>query len=196
MAGMDERSTVTSNLPVPDPTVLTTQLVNTALGSFEKLINARLGAMDKATALVAGEIAGIPDEIDRRVGHLRELNEERFHSIATQFAERDIRSEQLARSSAAALEAALKASKELGVAQSEASVQANAKTEVAFSQQIKALEDKIEVINRRLDRGGGHEEGAAAVKTERRLDMGAVATLGALVVAVAAVITTIIIATL
>ena len=73
-----------------------------------------------------------------------------------------------------ALRAALQSAKELTGAQGEANKEANAKTEITFGQQIKAVEDKIEVINRRLDTGQGAQEGTVTQRTEQRLNIGAI----------------------
>jgi hypothetical protein len=173
--------TVTGNLPVPDPTVLTQQAVDRAtavydgkLAAFRDVVEVRLSGMDRATELVARDIAAIPGMISTSVGHLRELYEVKFEGIAQQLVERDVRAAGLQQAGTDALAAAFRAAKELGIAQNEAGAQANAKTEVAVGQQIKALTDKIDVINGRLDRGEAFGQGGQVAKTERRLDTGQV----------------------
>jgi hypothetical protein len=182
-------------VPVPDPTERTTrelrrelatqrEILEAQMQSFVEAMRARLDAMDVANELRLAEFRQIPESIREQVAHLRELTDERFASIALQFKERDERATQLAKSQADALEAALRAAKELNAAQGESNKEANAKTEVTFGQQIKAVEDKIEVINRRLDTGQGSAEGATAQRADTRLNMGAVVGWGLFLISV------------
>src|ERR1022692_910884 len=169
------------SVPVPDPTRLSTEALNAAkaqwrldLEALRELLEIRLTGMDRATQLVAGQAHGLPGQTREQIDHLKELHEERFASIALQFRERDERSTQLAKTQEEALRAALQSAKELTGAQGEANKEANAKTEITFGQQIKAVEDKIEVINRRLDTGQGAQEGTVTQRTEQRLNIGAI----------------------
>ena len=88
--------------PVPDPTTLTTQALDKALLGLEKLIEARLNAMDGATKLLQARADKVPSEVDTKVGHLQALHEEKFRSIALQFQEWDKRSAQILADSKAA----------------------------------------------------------------------------------------------
>jgi len=49
-----------ANLPIPDPTRLTTQLVDRAIAAFREVMETRLAAMDKAIILGA-------ERVERRV---------------------------------------------------------------------------------------------------------------------------------
>jgi hypothetical protein len=152
--------------------------------------------MDRATVVLSDSVNRTPTAIQTAIAHLKELHDERFRSVglesderfksvALQFKERDERSAQLAETQAEALAAALKAAKELNGAQGDANREANAKTEITFGQQIKAVEDKIEVINRRLDTGQGTQEGSARYRSEQRLNANLViGVLGLLLTAV------------
>jgi len=169
-------------VPVPDPTALTTAQLRRELATQREILEAQLGAVkasieerldaDAANLLRLKAFDRIPADVNERIGHLKELHGERFASIALQFKERDDRSAQLAKTQDEALKAALQAARELNSAQGEANKEANAKTEVSFSQQIKAIEDKVEVINGRLNRGEGSAAGAADTRTESRLNQG------------------------
>jgi Fe2+ transport system protein B len=168
------------SVPVPDPTRLSTEALNAAkaqwrldLEALRELLEIRLTGMDRATQLVAGQAHGLTGQTKEQVDHLQELHEERFASIALQFKERDERSAQLAKTQDEALKAALQSAEKLNDAQGSANKEANAKTEITFGQQIKAVEDKIEVINRRLDTGQGAQEGTSSQRTEQRMDRGA-----------------------
>ena len=45
-----------SRPPVPDPTVLTTQLVDRAIDAFKAVVETRLTGIDRATMLVASDL--------------------------------------------------------------------------------------------------------------------------------------------
>lgn len=160
--GEDQRDRVpsnTGNLPVPDPTVLTTQLVDRALAAYREVVEVRLNAMDAATHLLANELTlarqktdasdvRSRDDRDRSIQSLREVltgdiknvsdvTGERFNAIDNRFLERDTRTEQADRERRVSLDAALAAAKE------------------AVSEQNKANNDKIstagEVTQRQID---------------------------------------------
>jgi hypothetical protein len=135
--------------------------------------------MDVATKLLSETVNRTPTVIEREITHVRELLDERikssdtgaserFASIALQFKERDERSSQLAKTQDEALKAALQSAEKLNDAQGAANKEANIKTEITFGQQLKAVEDKVDVINRRLDTGQGTLDGAARQRTQAR----------------------------
>lgn len=104
-----------SNLPVPDPTRLTTQQLLRELGSLEMLLRqeitglrdaatARMDAMEAADALRLDALREVRPQTERQIAHLERLHDEKFASIVTQFAERDIRAEQAMRALKADLE--------------------------------------------------------------------------------------------
>lgn len=181
--------------PIPDPTLLTTAQLRQELGTLREIIEARLDAMDTATKLLSETVNRTPTEIQKEIGHLRELAWERFESISLQFAARDAQVEALARTSAESLKAALESADKLAAAHTEAALLANAKTEASFAEQIKALADKIEVNTRQLDKGAGTVTGAQGERSERRLDTGQWVAVAGLLAALVAVAVTIIIAT-
>lgn len=169
------------NVPVPDPSLLTTQLLRDGLGNLKELIDARLGAMDTATDLRLEMFKGIPADIDRAVGHLRQVQDERFHTIDNQFVERDVRTTQASGAADDALKAALQAAKELVGAQGEASAAAAVKSETSFTKQIdqigtiiqtleKALDARITELKERIDRGEGSNTGMDQGRNEQRLN--------------------------
>ncbi len=167
------------------------------------ILEARLDAMDVATRLRLEGIEGIRPETQRQIDHLRELHAERFDSFDHQLialrevihgqidalaqlaVERDKAIEQAHQESRMAVRAALASAKEAGAAQNEANTTANTKTETTFTKQIdalgavvvagnKALDDKIADLKSRLDSGEGRQGGARDDRTERRLDVGQV----------------------
>jgi hypothetical protein len=173
---------------------------------IRELIEARLDGMDRAIRLHAEIIDRLPDDRDKAISHLAGLHDEKFSSIAKQFAERDIRTDQATEAAKQALDAALLAQKELVAQQNEANAVAAAKAETSFTKQIdqmgtiiqtleKALDARITELKERIDRGEGSAAGATVQRTEQRLTIGAVMAVIAGVVGVAAIIVTIVLAT-
>ncbi len=159
--------------PVPDPTVLTTQQLVAAIAASREIIETRLDAMDTATQLNKSATDNIPRLINDKVAQLQTLVEEKiaglmekFHSIDVQFKERDTRTEQSSKDSKVAVDAALQAAKEAVGEQNKSSALAIAKSEAATNKQLdqigtliatgtKALDEKINDLKGRLDRGEG-----------------------------------------
>jgi hypothetical protein len=159
----------------------------TQVAQLRELLEARFDGMDRAIRLHAEIIDRVPLERDLAIKHLAELHDEKFASIALQFAERDVRSEQATEGAKQALDAALLAQKELVAQQNEANSAAAAKAEASFTKQIdqigtiiqtleKALDARITELKERIDRGEGSTSGAADSRSERRLDTGQVLT--------------------
>ena len=171
--------------PVPDPTTLTTAQLIRELASLRKLIFTRIDAMDKATALLAEDVSRTPTTIQSSVSTLRDVYDERFRSIALQFAERDVRTEQAATAAASALAAALQAAKEAVFEQAQAAAKAAEKTELSFTKQIDQIQlqiktigdgfsDRIAELKERIDRGEGSRAGATDQRGETRLNIGTI----------------------
>lgn len=117
--------------------------------------------MDKAIQLLQTSSDRLPGFVKEEVDHLRVLHEEKFASIAVQFAERDTRTEQTSRDSKVAVDAALQAAKEAVGEQNKSSALAIAKSETATTKQIdqigslisttsNAFNDKVDDIKGRL----------------------------------------------
>jgi hypothetical protein len=183
---------------VPGPPYLTTEELRRDVSALREILQARLDGMDRAAVVLAETVNRTPTAIQTAISHLKELHDERFRStslesderfksVALQFKERDERSSQLAKTQDEALKAALQSAEKLNEAQGSANKEANAKTEITFAQQLKAVTDKIEVINGRLDRGEGTASGQQDFRTERRLDLGQVIAVVAVIVAITSV---------
>jgi len=156
--------------PVPDPTVLTTAALSTAITALREVIETRLGAMDKAIELLQASHDRLPGRIDEKVERLREVHDEKFFGILNQFRERDVRVEQTARDTKVAVDAALQAAEKAVGKQNEAFGLSIAKSEAATVKQIdqqglliqtatRSLDDKINDIKERLTRIEGKREG-------------------------------------
>lgn len=115
------------------------ELMNATLDGQTGVINARLEAMERATDLIRRMADRVPTEVDIKVSNLEKVHDEKFRSIAIQFLERDVRTEQTSRDSKVAVDAALQAAKEAVGAQTIASDRAIAKSEAATAEQIKQL---------------------------------------------------------
>jgi hypothetical protein len=164
---------------------LTTEELRRDVSALREILQARLDGMDRATVVLSDSVNRTPTAIQTAISHLKELHDERFASIALQFIERDVRTEQAATASASALAAALQAAKEAVFEQAQAAAKAAEKTELSFSKQIdqtqlqittvaEGLGDKIDDLKGRLDRGEGSEKGAAGHRTEQRLNIGVI----------------------
>jgi len=78
------------NVPVPDPTILTTQQLQREIASSREIVEtigsggrsvivARLDAMDKAITLLQGSTDKIPAQVGEAVNRLQELHEAKFN---------------------------------------------------------------------------------------------------------------------
>lgn len=203
--------------PVPDPTTLTTEQLRRELSALREVLVTRLEGMDRATDLLSQTVNRTPTVIQTEISHLRELMneklgslggqaEEKFASIGLQFAERDIRTQQASTASSQALAAALQAAKEAVFEQAQAAAKAAEKTELSFTKQIdqiglridtviKGYDDRLTELKERIDRGEGTSQGADATRTETRLNTGSLVAAIGTVLAAAAIIVTIILAT-
>lgn len=193
--------------PIPDPTVLTTALIDRASLSIREYIDGkvetieqRLHGIDVATELRLGGIVNIPRQIDEKVSHLEQLTTVRFESIANQFKERDTRSERESRDNKVAVDAAFAAQKEAASEQNKSNTLAIDKSEKATTETLNKLSElfktttdglgaNINDLKSRMDRMEGTLLGALAQRTELRQSNAAVyAAIGiALSVIVAAI---------
>src|ERR1035437_4711158 len=141
--------------------------------ALRQLVFTRLDAMDKAIFLFNDNITRVPTETDRQIDHLKTLIDEKFRSIATQFAERDTRTEQTSRDSKVAVDAALQAAKEAVGEQNKSSALAISKSESATTKQIDqqstliatataSLSDKLDDLKSRLLGVEGRATGVTA----------------------------------
>lgn len=154
------------------------------IAALHLIILTRIEAMDKAAILLSENVNRVPSLLDREVLRIQNISDEKIGGIEKQFRERDIRStaaetaqkESAAASSLAAqtaVNAALQAQKEAAAAQNESNAAAITKSEASTIKQMdgilallasnnNALNDKIAVINGRLDRGEGGDKASTA----------------------------------
>jgi hypothetical protein len=168
------------NIPIPDPSILTTEaldreilalreLLEVTLGSsgdilglMRSVLETRLDGMDKATKLLQDIADKLPARIDEKIAALREIqgmqlvalestHGEKFRSIETQFKERDVRTEQSGKDSKTAVDAALQAAKEAVGEQNKSSGSAIAKSEASTMKQIDQLGTLIQAVTKTAD---------------------------------------------
>ena len=132
---------------------------------------ARLDGMDKATDVLQETVTRVPTDVQLQVGNLNAVMEEKFASIDTQFAERDIRSEREARDNKVAVDAAFAAQKDSATQTDAANAKAIEKSEAATTKTIdtlgavitssnKALSDKIDDLKSRVQAMESIKQGA------------------------------------
>jgi hypothetical protein len=173
-----------------DPTALTTQAMQRDLNSLRELMQAKLdlveqGAelkhstiltlleeMGKATMLVRAESERLWSMVDEKIRALREVMEEKFGGIGTQFKERDVRVEQMSTATSVAVAAALQAAKEAVAEQNRSAALAIAKSETSTAKQIEqmgttiqtgnaGMNEKVDDVKDRLTRIEGSNLGSA-----------------------------------
>lgn len=214
---MDDNVTIMgSNLPVPDPTHLTTrqllreistlkEIVFTKLGSsstehalVQSIIGARIDAMDKATVLLQSMTDKLPDKIDEKISALRDVHDEKFNSIQNQFREMDVRTERSSKDNNVAVGAAFSAAKEAVAEQNKSSALAISKSEAATMKQIEqlqqltvkgseSLDEKINDVKERLTRLEGTSEGKTVADTSHQMSSSFIVALISTIIAFSSV---------
>lgn len=180
--------------PDPDPTVLTTAQTQREVAALKELFDTRLDAMDKAIELLQAFADKSPTTaaVGQMVESLEKLHAEKFKSIETQFDERDTRTEQMAKVSDLAVNAAFAAAKEAVGEQNKSNALSIAKSEAATAKQIdgilasittatKTSDDKFTDIKDRLTTIESQKKGAGDM-------LGYVVGVGGLLVAAAAIL--------
>lgn len=171
---------------------------------------ARMDTQDAAAELRLEGLRGVRPETERQLGHLHELLDEKFASVYRMFDDRDIRVQQVSEANKNALDAALAAAKELVTAQASASSEAADKAELATTKQIdqiglrlealrdeqnqrreadqKALNQRIDEVKERIDRGEGITVGGATRTVDQRATIAALVGISTFVLAIIVVV--------
>lgn len=165
------------NIPVPDPTLLTTAQLFREIANVHAIIQGKIDSNTRIIELLQQTDRDRQPSIDRAIACLKELHETMmashedrdklaFAAINLRFDERDKRFDQLDNDNKTAIGAALQAQKEAASIASESTKIAFDKLENSFTKQIEQLQDllrqvdkgsddKIGEIKSRLDRGEG-----------------------------------------
>jgi hypothetical protein len=171
-----------SSVPVPDPTLLTTQALEKSIAALKELMEVRIKSLEETLGrlqreqdshleVVVAETKHLRELIGAEVGKLTCVTNEKFARIDMQLVERDKRNDAqfIALAEAAAL--ALQAQKDLFNSHNEATAMAVGKSEKGMAdsiQQLQALFDsdsrakseKIDDIRTRLNTGESRSKGA------------------------------------
>jgi hypothetical protein len=131
--------------------LLTTQQLIREMSNLKEVIFTRLDAMDRAMIVFTDQMTRVPSDVDKQVGQLKELHQEKFNGVEKQFMERDVRTRQDAQAGKDNIAAALQAAKEQVGMQNQNSERAIAKSEAATSKQLDQLSMQILSETRALD---------------------------------------------
>ncbi len=186
-----------SNVPIPDPSVITAQEIakaklelreefTTARVAQRELLDAnskarhdillaRLDAMDKASVLLEANVTRVPTMLDREASRLEKLFDERLSSISValdgiqrQFHELDIRSTHAKMASDTAISTAFQAAKEAVSTQNETTKAAAAKSEASFTKEIDNIKSRVDGLSARQDRNDGLFQSVRQGSDDRR----------------------------
>lgn len=153
---------MSATAPAPDPTLLTTEAVERAIGALRQVLEARLDGADRLIVEFQRNLDTRRAAVDEKIDHLKELHSEKFSSIQKQFD-----------ASKEAVTAAFNAAKEAVAEQNKSNTAAISKSETAMTKQIeqqgetlraetKALHDQVADIKLRLAEKSGAGTGMAA----------------------------------
>ena len=178
------------NLPVPDPSALTTEQLERAVKAERDYVNGRfdilaerLNGMDEAARVLNDTITKVPTDVQQAVGHLKDVTNEKFISIGQQLETSEHQRLEQKADAKTGLDAALSAQKEAASEQNKSNTLAISKSETAttetinklaelFKTTIDALAGRIDELKERLDKGQGVTSGTADANNERRLNTG------------------------
>jgi hypothetical protein len=143
-------------------------------------IEARLDGMNKAVELLQRQADKSPSiaEVALSVASLKEL-------VQTQFRERDVRMEQASKSDKIAVDAALQAQKEAAGKQADNFKETIEKSETLFISQMESLKAQVSLLQGRIDRGEGRDDGKTKVESN---NWTAFAVVGSLLIGLAGLI--------
>jgi len=164
----DERPSSPFRFEPSDPTALTTAQVQREVASLKELLEARVEAVEKGIIIAHDDLVRVPTEVQKQVGNLRELHEQKFTEQAALRDEKFASVQKQFDGNKTAVDAALAAVKEAGN-----------KTEAGFTKQIdqltalfqtgiKAVQGQIDDIKINSSRGEGKGEGSKETKSEQR----------------------------
>lgn len=144
--------------PNPDPTLATNAGIERAMkserdyadGQIDILV-ARLDANDKATGIRLATIDNMPEVIEKEVGHLSDLVDEKMLGIREQFLLLSARTAEQKADNTKALTDALAAAKERVADQTASSEKSITKSETATTERIKGVEQLLATTSKATD---------------------------------------------
>ena len=117
---------------------------------LRELLFVRLDGVERAQEKFENNLTRVPTDVDRAVGQLRELHQEKFDGIAHRFEERDIRLREQGIASDTALRAALQAQKDAAAIQEANTREQIGQQRVLLDRTTLALSEKVEDLKGRL----------------------------------------------
>jgi len=152
------------DIRMPDPSNRTTaELIRSELagrdyvdGQVEvlnekiKTLIQRMDDRDEATRVLHETVTRVPTDMQLAIGHLKELMIEKFHSVDTQFSERDDRSKSEGVANEVKVNAAFAAQEKLAVQQNVANQTAITKSETTTNESIVKNNEAAQAANRAL----------------------------------------------
>jgi len=147
-----------------DPTQLTTSQLQREIEHVKEIYDGEIGGIKASIKLAHEDLVRVPTDVQKQVGNLREIHEEKFHSIEKQFRERDVRSEQQATSTKTAIDAAL-ASQDKSATKQEASF---TKQIDGLQTQLQDLKDRVTTVEG-IDRGKQNQSQSSGVTMSRMI---------------------------
>ncbi|HEY5055083.1 MAG TPA: hypothetical protein VII58_02915 [Acidobacteriaceae bacterium] len=111
---------------------------------IREIIEARLDGSDTAVALLAANVTRVPTDVDKQVGHLRELHDEKFRSLEQMISQRFLDNK-------LAVDAAFAAAKEAVGEQNKSIGLARDKSETTFTKQVESLGEVVDSRFRATD---------------------------------------------
>jgi len=140
------------------------------------------------------DLVRVPTDVQKQVGNLRDLHEEKFRSVEIQFTERDTRTEQKDRDTKVAIDAAFQ-SASLAVAKSEIVTSKQIDQITALIQtETRALSGQIDDLKQRVTRIEGMGVGAITAQTTQSVTRTAEQASSSYTIAVISVVAGILIA--
>jgi hypothetical protein len=186
-----------SNIPIPDPSVITAQEIakaklelreefKSAMNAEHALMDAlsirrhdvlaaRQTAKDEADKVLAENVNRFPTLLDREASRLEKLFEERLKSISAafdgvqrQFDERDVRAQHDKQASETAISTAFQAAKEAVATQNDYTKSSMAKSEASFTKEIDNIKSRVDDLGRRQDKNDGLFQNVRQSSDDRR----------------------------
>jgi len=164
---------------ISDPSSLTTQqlwrevlnlreLMEARVAGIEELTKSRISAIEKSIEVAHDDLVRVPTDVQKQVGNLRDLHEEKFHAVEARFKERDARFEQKDRDMKTAIDAAF-ASASAAVAKSEAVTSKQIDQQANLIQtETRALSGRIDDVKERLTKVESLSVGEKGGKTQQQ----------------------------
>jgi len=152
---------------VSDPSTLTTQQLWREVLNLRELLESRISSIEKSIQVAHEDLVRVPTDVQKQVGNLKQLHEEKFNSVAIQFAERDTRIAQKDRDTKIAIDAAFQ-SASMAVAKNEVVMSKQLDQITALIQtETRALSGQIDDLKQRVTRIEGMGVGAITAQTNQ-----------------------------